>query len=82
MAAARVRVAEGLKNLTRTELEQVIHEAALGTENTRIAEMYLLDWTPQVEIGGEIGLTRSAVSRRLPKIMDKIERTARKLGLY
>lgn len=81
MAKARVRASISDTGLTRTEWESVIREAALGIENTRIAEMYLLDAIPQVEIWEEIGLSRSAISKRLPGIVDKIERTARKLNL-
>lgn len=82
MAKARVRAGISDAGFTRSEWEIVIREAALGVENTRIAEMYLLDAIPQVEIGAEIGLERSTISKRLPKIIDKIERTARKLGIY
>lgn len=81
MARARAREYTSRTAFTRSEWETVIREAALGIENTRIAEMYLLDAIPQVEIGAEIGLSRSAVSKRLPGIVDKIERTARKLGM-
>ncbi len=81
MARARVRASISNNSLTRSEWGTVIREAALGAEDTRIAEMYLLCAVPQVDIGAEIGLSRSTVSRRLPKIVDKVERTARKLGM-
>lgn len=81
MARARARASISKADFTRSEWETVIREAALGLEDTRIAEMYLLDAIPQVEIGEEVGLTRSTVSRRLPGIMDKVERTARKMGI-
>ena len=81
MAKARVRASISKFDFTRSELEMVIKEAALGKENTRIAEMYLLDAVPQVEIGAELNLNRSTISKRLPKIIDKIERTAKKLGM-
>ena len=81
MAKARVRASISDTGLTRSEWEAVIREAALGIENTRIAEMYLLDAVPQVDIGEELGLSRSAISKRLPGIVDKIERTAKKLNL-
>ena len=81
MARARVRAGISDADLTRSEWEAVIREAALGIENTKIAQMYLLDAIPQVDIGAEIGLSRSAVSKRLLGIVDKIERTARKLGM-
>lgn len=81
MARARVRAPISSAGFTRSEWEKVITEAALGVEDTKIAEMYLLDAIPQVEIGAEIGLCRSAVSKRLPGIVDKIERTAHKLHI-
>lgn len=81
MARARVRASTSRSDFTHSEWEKVIREAALGIENTRIAEMYLLDAIPQVEIGAELGLSRSAVSKRLPDIVDKIERTAHKLHM-
>lgn len=81
MARARVRAGISNTGLTRSEWEAVIREAALGTENTRIAEMYLLDAIPQVDIGAELNLSRSTISKRLPGIVDRIERTARKLNM-
>lgn len=80
MARARVRVPESLEDFTRSDWENVIRESALGREDTMIAKMYLLDAIPQVEIGEEIGLTRSTVSKRIPRILDKIERAARKMN--
>lgn len=81
MGRARARVPDGLDRLLRSDWETVIKQAALGEDDTKIATLYLLDAIPQVEIGAEIGLTRSAVAKRLPKIVDKIERTATKLNM-
>lgn len=80
MAKARVRKSESTKDLLRSDWERVIDEATLGIEDTKIAKMYLLDAIPQVEIGVEVGLERSTVSKRLAKILPKVERTARKLN--
>ena len=81
MARARVRASTSKVDLTRSAWETVIREAALGIEDTRIAEMYLLDGIAHIDIGEEIGLSRSAVSKRMPRIIDKIEWTARKLKM-
>lgn len=82
MAKARARVPERAKDFLRSDWEVVIAQAALGVEDTKIATMYLLDAIPQVDIGAEVGLERSAVSKRITtKIMPKIERTARKLNI-
>lgn len=82
MARARARVPESLEDFTRAQWETVIQQAALGVEDTRIAVMYLLDAVPQVEIGAELGLSRSAISKRMPRIIGKVERTAEKLHLF
>lgn len=81
MAKARVRASISDTGLTRSEWEMVVREAALGIEDTRIAEMYLLDGIAHVDIGEEVGLSRSAVSKRMPRIIDRVERTARKLHM-
>lgn len=81
MAKARARVPASLEELLYADWELVIKQANLGKEDTKIAEMYLLDAIPQVDIGAVVGLERSTVSRRLLGIMDKVERTARKMGI-
>lgn len=80
MGKARARVPEELSQLLRSDWEKIILQANLGKEDTKIAEMYLLDAIPQIEIGAELNLTRSTVSRRLLKILDKVERTASKIN--
>ena len=82
MAKARVRASISDSGFTRSEWDGLIREAALGIEDTKIAEMYLLDAIPQVDIGAELGLERSTVSRRLHRIIDKVERTAEKLHMF
>ena len=81
MARARVHVPESLYDFTRSDWEVIIREASLGTDDTIIAEMYLLDAVAHVDIGAELGLSRSAVSKRMARIINKLERTARKLRL-
>lgn len=81
MGKARARVPEELSQLLRSDWEKIILQANLGKEDTKIAEMYLLDAIPQIEIGAELNLTRSTVSRRLLKILDKVEKTASRIAL-
>lgn len=65
---------------------EIIEQAALGEEDTFIATRYLLDGIPQIEIAEELGdqfkksYNRSTISRRMPKIIRKIERAAIKMG--
>lgn len=81
MAKARVRVPESVEHLLRSDWEFVISQAALGLEDTQIARMYLLDAIPQVDIGAELNIDRSTVSKRISKILPKIERAARRLNI-
>ena len=74
-------MSESLDDFTRSDWESVIRESALGMEDTRIAELYLLDAVPQVEIGAELRIDRSTVSRRLVRNIDMIERTANKMKI-
>ena len=81
MAAARLTLPACLGGLLKSEMERTIDEANLGTVNTLVAKRYLIDQWPQIEIAAELGWNRSTVSERIPKIVEKVEYTAKKLGL-
>lgn len=81
MAAARVILPACLDCLLKSEMEKTIDEANLGTIDTLVARRYLIDHWPQIEIAAEMGWTRSTVSGRMPRILKKVEATARKLGM-
>lgn len=76
---SRVKIPESLQKLTKTELNHVINEAALGIENTIIARRTLIDRYAQADIAAEIGCDRSIVSRRMPKILDRLQYIAGRL---
>lgn len=79
MAAARVRIPEGLKGLMRSELEKAIYESALSKEDDLIARRYLIEKVPQIDIAVELGYERSTISRRMPDIIKSVVFTAEKL---
>lgn len=79
MQKARVRLPGGLDCLLRSEMEEVIRQANLGIEDTEIARRYLIDQVPQIDIAFEIGLERSTVSKRIPRILERAQKTAEKL---
>lgn len=81
MAHARVHYPVGLGDLLRKEMEACIEQANLGRDDTLIAKRYLIDRWPQIEIAAELGWCRSTVSSRVPYILNKVERTAQKMGL-
>lgn len=63
---------------TRSQLEQIIREAALGDIDTFIAERYLIGKIPHIEIAGEletmygVRMDRSTVTRHWKRIENKI----------
>jgi len=81
MARARARVPNALADMLYSDWIKVIEQANLGKQDTLIAQRYLLEAVPQIEIAAETGLTRSTISRRLPRILNRIERTATKLNI-
>lgn len=79
MPTARVKLPDALDLLLRSELECAIREANLGKDGTEIAWRYLIEQIPQIDIAAEFGCERSTISRRLARILSKVERAAEKL---
>ena len=77
---ARVRLPGSLGQLLRSEMEIAISEANLGNSDSLIAKRYLLERIPQIDIAIELDLERSTISRRLPSIIDRVEKTAQRLS--
>lgn len=78
--AARVRLSSSLGQLLRSEMENAISEANLGKTDSLIARMYLIERIPQIDIAIELDLERSTISRRLPSIVERVEKTAQRLA--
>lgn len=79
---AKVRINDNISHLIRSDMETLIHQSNLGEENTRIAEMYLIDNRPHSDIAEELDLTRCSISYRYNKfIRPKLEETAKKIGI-
>lgn len=78
--SARVRLPGSLGQLLRSEMEKAISEANLGNSDSLIAKRYLLERIPQIDIAIELDLERSTISRRLPSIIDRVEKTAQRLS--
>ena len=77
---ARVTLPPELERMTRQGMETVIREANLGREDTQIAKLYYVDKLPQVDVATELYLGRATVQRRLPGILQRMERTSRILN--
>ena len=71
-----------LDKLLRSQMETAIREANLGNDDTDIAKRYLIDQIPQIEIAAEFGWERSTISRRISRILLKVENAADKLKYF
>lgn len=76
---ARYNLPPELSGLMRGEMEKVISQANLGLENERIARLYYVNKLPQIDVASELYLGRSTVQRRLPIILDRMQKTSSKL---
>lgn len=81
MARARVRLPVGLTDLLKSETEAAIDEANLGVDDALIAKMYLIDKIPQIDIAIELDLDRSTISKRIPKIIYRVDKAAQKMHI-
>lgn len=79
---ARVRLPDDLDSLLRSEMKAAIQEANLGRDDTDIAIRYLIDQIPQIDIAAEFGWERSTISRRLGRIIPRVEYTAHRMNLF
>ena len=73
---------DSLDSLMRSQMETAIREANLGNDDTDIAKRYLIDQIPQIEIAAEFGWERSTISRRISRILLKVENAAEKLKYF
>lgn len=71
---ARVKLPAQLDRLTTDQLVTLIKQSRLGREDEKIATAYLIDVLPMVDVGAEMGMSRSGVSRRMRGIIAKLMR--------
>ena len=76
---SRVSLPESLEPLLKSEMENCIEQANLGHYDTMIAKRYLIDQWAQIDIAAELGWNRTTVSKRIPRILRKVETAAKKL---
>lgn len=75
---ARPNISDELRELSNHEWKRIIDDYIKSDIDRQIAKMYYLDGIPQVDIGAEIGYSRSAIKKRLPKILNTIEKYHKK----
>ena len=76
---ARFSLPPALGGLTTAEMQRVIEQANVGTENERIAQLYFVERRPQVDVAAELYLGRAPVQRRIPEILNRMETTSKRI---
>ncbi len=65
-----------LGDLLSADFEKIIDQSNLGKRETTIAKLWLLEGMRLADIGAAVGYDRSTVGKKLPWILQKVERTA------
>lgn len=76
MTAARIKLPHSLELLLRSQMEEAIEQANLGTFGTVVAKKYLIEQVPQIDIAEELGYDRSVITRRMKLILPRVEHAA------
>lgn len=79
MTASRSKLPHSLELLLRVEMEQAIEQANLGTFDTFVAKKYLIEQVPQIDIAEELGYDRTVITRRVKRIVPRVEWAAKRL---
>jgi len=74
MTQARPKISDELKDLPNDKWEYIINNYIKSEIDRKIAKMYYLQGIPQQDIAEEVGYSRSAIKRKLPKILNIIEK--------
>lgn len=74
MAQARPKITDELRSLPNNKWEYIIDNYIKNETDRQIAKMYYLDGIPQADIGAEVGYSRSAIKKKLPKLLNTIEK--------
>lgn len=78
--SGRTKLPKKLNSLLLSEMEQAIREANLGEEDTTIARRCLISKWPHADIAAEVDCDRSTVSKRLKRIIRRVEAAAERIG--
>lgn len=77
MAQSRPKLNDDLYSMPRTQWEYIIDNYIKDEIDRKIARLYYLDGWTQVDVGAEVGYSQSSIKRRLPKIINIIEKNSK-----
>lgn len=74
MAHSRPKIPKELNSLPNKKWEYIIDNYIKNEIDRRIAKLYYLDGMTQIEVGVEVGYSPSSIKRKLPKLLNIIEK--------
>ena len=74
MAQSRPRIPDELNSLANNQWEYIIDNYIKNETDRKIAKLYYLHGWTQVDVGAEVGYSQSSIKRKLPKLLNIIEK--------
>ena len=74
MAQARPKIPDELSSLSNTRWEYIIDNYIKNEIDRKIAKLYYLQGMTQVDVSAEVGYSQSSIKRKLPKLLNIIEK--------
>ena len=77
MAQSRPRIPDELYSLPNEKWNYIIDNYIKNETDRKIAKLYYLQGWTQVDVGAEVGYSQSSIKRKLPKLLNIIEKNSK-----
>lgn len=77
MSKGRPKIPDELYSLPNSKWEEIIDNYIKNEIDRKIAKLYYLNGISQEDVGAEVGYSRSSIKRKLPKLLNIIEKHSR-----
>ena len=77
MAQARPRLSDELNSLPNETWNYIIDNFIKSEIDRKIAKLYYLQGWTQMQVGVEVGYSESTIKRKLPKLLNIIEKNSK-----
>jgi len=74
MAQSRPRISDELNSLSNETWNYIIDNYIKSNIDRKIAKLYYLQGMTQIDVGVVVGYSQSSIKRKLPKILNIIEK--------
>ena len=77
MAQSRPRIPDELNSLPNERWNYIIDNYIKSEIDRKIAKLYYLQGWTQIDVAVEVGYSQSSIKRRLPKLLNIIEKNSK-----